>query len=569
MRVLGALFTIMIAGCAALTGSSSNSSGPGPGEPPAVRAGEAVGWKYISASEGGKVQVPNGAVLEVPPGALDRDTVVSVYVPSPLLANGFYRLEPADTKFNKPVVLHVPLKKNASGKWPVFSAFHSSRLNPLLTGGKQNTNWKPAEVIAFDEGSGVAQLAIDHFTFIYVLNAIDQLGYLVIDMPFQYLEAGDTVFTLTDGDGTKKKPAWWPGHVGVLRSLPGAGAAGESFVMESTPPNGVQLGNATGFKTDYGHLYLGPRRPKGPLLTTPERTVLVSYLISMNGRGYNLLGEGNTDEDSFSCVGLAEGAHDAIKRSNVSAAAEAAALTPIEMFHAMRPVNELWARVDQPIDIPIYGVTIDTGSPYIFNSIRGWYQKNVNYSITAQDLPEGATFEGSPTSGYRFRWTPKREQGCESSSEAGKTCPDKPTRDHVIKLRMHGTPHATYLGARVALPEFDVEETLTVHVDTNQRLFDLRSANPLLKSTVSVSLELPPGRTVFGGLLRDEATLMPVEGTWSPYPGHTASIVSNTCGADSCSIQIEIKNEGAEPYTGPLKRYRYTADYLRERYLGR
>ncbi len=557
---------LSVTACAALTDATSGSPGPGSADAPQVRPGEAVGWKYISASSGGVVQIPDGAFLEVPPGALDKDTVISVFVPSPLLGNGFYRLEPTGTKFNKPVVLHAPLKKNAKGQWPVFSAFHSSPLNPLLTGGREHTNWKPAEVVGFDEKTGFAEIALEHFTFVYVLRAIHELGHLVIDMPFQYLEAGDVLFTLTDGDGSAKKPAWWPGHVGVLRSLPDG--PGESFVMESTPPNGVQLGNATGFKTDFGHLYLGPRRPNGPMLTTAERTAVVNYVISMNGRPYNLIGEGNINTSSFSCVGLSEASYDTINRGVVGKLAEAAALTPYEMYSAMKPVNELWARVDQPIDIPIYGVTVDSRSPYIFNSHRGWFQKNVNYTITAEGLPEGATLEGSPTSGYRFRWTPKVEDGCVSSSEAGKTCPDKPTRDYAIKLRMHGAPRATYLGAGVALPEFDIEETLTIHIDTNQRTFDLRAANPGSKSTVSVSLELPPNRKVFGQPLRDEATKEAVGTTWSPYPGHTATIVSNRCDTTWCSVQIEIRNDSATPYTGPLKRYRYTADYLRNRYLG-
>lgn len=513
------------------------------------------------------MQIPNGATLEVPAGALEKDTQISVYVPSPLLGNGFYRLEPTGTKFNKPVILHAPLKKNTKGKWPVFSAFHSSPLNPLLTGGREHTNWQPAEVVGFDETTGRAQIALEHFTFVYVFNSIDQLGYLVLDMPFDYLEAGDVMFTLTDGDGTNGKPAWWPGHVAVLRQLPSG--PGQSFVMESTPPNGVQLGNATGFKTDFGHLYLGPRRPQGAALTTAERTGIVNYVISMNGKPYNLIGEGNVNTDSFSCVGLSEASYDSINRGMVSKLAEAAALTPVEMYREMRPVNELWARVEQPIDVPIYGITVDTRSPYIFNSIRGWYQKNVNYTITAENLPEGATFDGSPTSGYHFRWTPKREDGCESSTDAVKTCPDKPTRDYVIKLRMHGTPNATYLGAKVALPEFDVDETLTIHIDANQRLFDLRPANPFSKTTLSASVELPPGRTVFNRLFREEATKAAMPDSFSPYPGHTATVVKSSCDASWCTIQIEVRNETADLYTGPTKRYRFTADYLRDRYLGR
>jgi len=419
--------------------------------------------KHIRAEEGGTIEIPGGATLEIPPGALEEDTEIHVTVPAGQDAASrdiFFLLEPAELEFAVPVLLTFPYQDGPDGD-PLITVYQSSPLHPVLDLGSESTDWASVETTTRDEDANELTVSLAHFTFIYALVSVDDYAYLVIDMPPKYLKPGDMVFVLTSMSEDPPKPCWAPGHPGIYEGY--RSGPNNYSVIEATPPkvcrttfykedkdNPGQEDKVQAqftFKGQYGHLFMGPRRPDGGL-THDQREDLISWARDQIGTDYAMLGQGNLTNGSFSCVALCEAALDTVDAGVLDWRNEALAQTPLELYKATRPVNVLYEDVGVPIDIPIYGVTVHKDSPAWALVFRGWYQRDEDYVITASDLPSGATFSGTPKGDYHVRWTPQPEHAGQSFT---------------ILLNMTATPRVN--GGEDYLPTLEIYETLTIHVN--------------------------------------------------------------------------------------------------------
>jgi hypothetical protein len=554
---------VAVGGCAAERESSSSSSGSCSGEHPEHGVDDRVAWKCIGP-EGGRIDTSDGAWLDVPPGALDSNHTIVVRMPFPQSEFGrAYQLEPSGLEFQKSVLLTVTYPELVPGKEMPISVVQSSELQPMVSAGSEQTNWQYVEETERDPENNTLSASLNHFSSIYYYYQVDEHAYLVMDLPIKYLQAGDIVATLTNRDNTEG-PDWNPGHVAVLYEMTASGSDG--VVMESSPPEGVQKTSVGAFKVEFGHLYLGARRPGDPGLSLAERNGVLSFTKAQFGKPYQLVGQGNLTEGSFSCVGLVEAAYDSADRSMISWNGEFFAITPLEMFRATRPITDVYERVGQAMDIPVYGVTLDSRSPYFGTTVRGWYQKQVDYSIVATSKPPDSQFTGTPNSGFKFTWTPKVEDGCEAKS-FDEPCPAA-GEPHLLVLQMDATPRVTIVdGAKAALDPVRIIETLTVHVTSHSQLFEITPAPPNMTDLVVVTIPLPPDSTFKQSSLLDEATKGPI--SMAPFPGHTVTIVQEgyNPNAKVTVVSLHVTNTTDQVVSAAPITWRYTLDYERDRVI--
>lgn len=397
--------------------------------PPPSPGGELlIVEQLVPAATGGTVHVPNGATLTIPPGAMAEDALIKVTVPADtdaLHLADVYKLEPDGLTFSVPATLTIPLPVGAGGAKdeagnPRATVFLVSDLNAPFDAGSELALFDKAEVVAWDDVAGTLSVALDHFTFLVAYNQVDELAYLVTDIPPRYLEPADLFFTLTKvgflGSFEQDGPNWAPGHVGVFAPRAGRGVDRRfGRIVEATPPK-VAESTLEDFKAEPGHLFLGAHRVAGGL-TPEQQKQAVSYLDAQRGKGYAaVLGQGNLAVDAFSCVGLAESMLDSIGQGVLGVAQEALVSAPLELFRATAPVRELTLYAGEHLDFQVYGVVVDPASvgpaPPL---VSPWdYYCACEYEIAAGNLPSGATFTGTepldhgPAGSYtyRFSWTP-------------------------------------------------------------------------------------------------------------------------------------------------------------------
>ncbi len=559
-----ALVAAVLLTCACEPPSTSPSSSVGSFTPQAGET-EAIGWAHIDAASGGALEIPDGAELVIPPGALSADTTIVVRVPSsPSPVNRVYVLEPEGTKFSKPAILHIPYPDNAQGKDPMAIVHAASDLHPELNAGSELTHWAPLDVVGRDEDANLLSVELDHFTFVYATFAVDEGAYLVVDYPWEFLRPADVLVTLTKVSGAKG-PNWQPGHVGMIRRTPGGPNMWPAgTIVESTPPK-VTGSNATGFKTDPTHLYLGARRPKGTELTDPRRKKVVDWAVSKIGSDYSLTGQGNHGAlqypgttDTYSCVGLVEAAYDRVNRGMLNLFREVSLSTPIEMFLNTEPVTEIEVDVGQTLKLPIYGVVVDTGSPYVFNTFRGWYQRDTRYSISAGNLPEGAKFTGSATAGYVLEFTPTVEHACNND-----TCP-APGKPYDITIVMDANPKANVMGSVISLDPVHIEQTLRINVLGNSATKNLPAIDLGMTQHI-FSVDIPRGAVVTGTEFIDLATGQTPSS--NPFENHTLTPGTPSCGDGGCTLSVILERTGPKVGT-PSIDVRFYVDYEIPRYDG-
>lgn len=556
--------SVVVSGCGLDSSDSSSGSGSCSAEIPQHSEDEAVGWKCIGP-QGGRVDAPDGAWLDVPAGALGKSVRITIKVPSPSSGDTrVYKLEPSGLEFAEPVVLHSPHAPLAPGKTPIVGVMQSSSLQETVSVGSELTDWEPVNTVEHEPATSTFAASLEHFSIVYFFMQVDELAYLVPDVPLKYLEAGDILMVLTNRDETEGQN-WNPGHVGMLFTANDSGSVGQ--VIESSPPEGVQKNGVDAFRVDYGHLYLGARKVAGPELTVAERTSLVNYATAQTGKGYSKFGEGNFAEGSFSCIGLVEAAYDTIDRGTIPWNGEFFAILPLEMMRATHPITDVHERTEQPVAIPVYGVTVASGSPYFGTSLEGFYQRTYNYTIAATSKPDGSSFTGDAASGYLFEWTPQVEDGCveEPGAVGGQKCPPD-GQPHLLVLEMSAAPHATFNGDTYALGPVKLTETVTVHVTSHSRLFEITPAGPLAGKTIEVKIPLPPRAKFKATVLRDEATKQAP--SFAPYAGHTLEVVTNGFNqtTQQAELTIYLKNNTAFDVTGAPITLRFTLDYERDRF---
>jgi hypothetical protein len=381
MRILagGGVWVLLLSaalGCS--DGKKNEVAGP-------VDPGITVAKVMINATTGGTYPLPGGAVLIVAPLALPQDTEITIKAPktqSRASRVQKWDFQPSGLTFKTPATLRVPYDK-VNGVQPIISGFMASPAQPIRKAGLELTNAVGLDAVARDEGNGTIDVILPHFTFVMVLIQVDRYIYVVPEIPSRYLQPADMLFVLTLGD-SDPGPNWNPGHVGIFTggSMACLPPSSDSLV-ESTPPM-VRTHNLMSFRTGNGHQYLGARRPAGTALSSTERKSVTDFCSMQVGKPYSLVfGQGNVGSSDpmaglslnggFSCIGLAEAAHDTIGRGSLEVR-EGLIATPLELYDATVPVEEFTMGVGEILqDMRVRNIVVHPGSPYIGTMLRGWY----------------------------------------------------------------------------------------------------------------------------------------------------------------------------------------------------
>src|SRR5690606_36177505 len=316
----------------------------------------------VPAATGETIDIPNGATLTIPPGALDVDTTIKITVPkdpSKQYLSDVYVLEPNGLVFNVPATLTIPVPAGTSDTIanagdPLLTAFLVSDLHTPFDAGSELSLYQKANVVARDDDAGTLSIELDHFTFVYAYKQVDELAYLVTDIPPQYLEPADLFFTLTKigffGSFEQDGPNWSPGHVGLFAPRSNSTGDKKTGKLIESIPDQVRDSDLTTFKQEADHLYLGSRRVAGGL-SPQEQQAAVDFVLDQREAKYAaVLGQGNLTSGAYSCVGLAEATLDSVDRGVLNIAQEATVSTPLELFRNTVPVRELTLYVGEHVD---------------------------------------------------------------------------------------------------------------------------------------------------------------------------------------------------------------------------
>jgi hypothetical protein len=387
--------------------------------------------------EGGTIALVGGASLEIPAGALAAPTLIKVTAPTDQSDSSSiiqYKLEPSGLRFSAPAVLRVPLAAPVADAKGYVKALQWSDENPLVGEGEQH-RFQPMEEVAGESRPDRLALAVNHFSFVFLLVRVSSYQYLVKDIPARFLLPGDLLFALTS---SSPGPDWQPGHVGVFvggrapcsknvsdalieATAPDVRLDGLDPHEGSPPMNGMpRVLPRQGFRAEFGHFYLGARRSllDGSELSAADRAGIVQFLTAQVGKDYNTLGQGNVTEGSFSCVGLAESALDSVGKGVLPALTEVTASVPLEQFLVTSPVDSIDVYLGETVEIPVYGTVVHPQSPNWGVTTRGSYCPSQpccdgaacnSYTIEAAGVPSGGAFtpDDMIQGRYLFKWTPQ------------------------------------------------------------------------------------------------------------------------------------------------------------------
>lgn len=558
-RLLGFRFrgTFALSLVTVLGGCASEAGGPSElvssvvcdvGAPKTDSSVEAVSWKCVGPA-GGTVPVPPGGrtQLVIPPGALSQATQIVIRRARSLGPQSMsLRFEPEGLTFGEPVILELAYDEPPDGEPPILQAFYASTLHETRDAGSEKTNWEFAEVVAHDELENVFRIALPHFSVLHVHWGIQEVAYLVVDIPDEYMRPGDIMVALTKVTG-EPGPNWRPGHVGIFRGdvTPSSSIRG---VIESVPEDGVVGTLASRFRTGSGHLYLGPRRPPGNVLNDNERFKAIAYarLQDTQGAGYSLVGFGAID--NFSCVGIVEEALDAAGRGVLSNYREFWGGTPYDMYLGTSPVEQITVKVGDQVKIPVYAVAMDPFGPFMFRQLRGWYSHWKRGEIRYRDLPPGATFEretfyhgGRLADRYNLTWTPTLDQIGETYNVLFDLDGEVPGRS--INYRLAGKLGLTVSGYR--------------------HDFTVRPGNRNESgATYSVYQNVPLAAEIRGTRIVDLAT--GEEPSPVPFPDHRFVILHlGRLEGDSTryGITFRVRNTEGTVISAPDQTWRFTVDH--------
>jgi hypothetical protein len=410
----------------------------------------------VRASDGATLEIPDAVKLEIPAGALPKDTVITLAMPEYQTRRSkdlYFEITPSVT-LNSPARLVVSTR-DLIPEQDAITVQQSSAAQAVQDHGSDLTSFEPSKVVAHDRDADTVTLETTHFTGFAVLNWVDDSAYMVLDIPDAYLKPGDVLITLSAEHpigSSKNTPNWFPGHVGMVvgrdqfaADAKVVGPNGEAYsgvqaepnIIESIHLGGVRSGSIALFRSGYenDHLYLGPRTLPAKLnLNDTDRTAVVKFSKEQIGKGYNLVGDGGHflstliagvtfnkldifKLDGFSCVGLIDAAYKSINKSPIKWYDRSIlAVTPQDMYKATVPVNSISLKAGDVLEIPVYGTVIAPETKSALGiTIQGHYsrersrtvgQVTSSYSITPENMPADASWTGN-ANGYVFRWTAK------------------------------------------------------------------------------------------------------------------------------------------------------------------
>ncbi|HRA66585.1 MAG TPA: hypothetical protein PL187_11230, partial [Caldilinea sp.] len=170
----------------------------------------------IEAARGGAIQV-GISKLDIPPGALAQDTVISVGEPISgvtMVDDGMLMvlLEPSGLSFSQPATLTIHYGDTGQ---------YVEELLRVVAYNEQNGEWEPQQILVQDKQQNTVAVQTEHFS-VRVAWVSDPL-YLVMELPAQFLKPGHVLVRM-DGHYNASKPnngcngtaIWFPGHTGIF-----------------------------------------------------------------------------------------------------------------------------------------------------------------------------------------------------------------------------------------------------------------------------------------------------------------------------------------------------------------
>ena len=423
----------------------------------------------IRAATGGTIQLPGGAILDIPPNALAEDTTITVSTPKgqdktqPIHQ---FKFEPEGLIFSKTAYLKVPYDESFNQNF-TLTAWQFSELMAEKVSATERARGDVMRLIEHDLENNTVTLALDHFTFVKIFYKVHDIAYLVVDIPPKYIKPGNLLFTMTDMTGG---PSWYVGHVGVFTAdndVCSSNISDELIESTSTDdasisPSGVQLGQLREFKVENNHIYLGVMEPLEGELSDADRNGIVQYCRDNVGALYSSIGQGGQSgaegKASFSCVGLAEAAYESVGKGLISAIDQFFVSSPADMYLASKPQSEIVVAAGDLVDITVAGVVVHPDSPYYSIGLDGYYcgsfpcqgaEAVTNLTMTAI-MPSSATFRRQASRGsYRFLWQT-------TAADAGDV--------RVVTFEMTTQPTMTGLLGPVQLDTIQLSQNLTIKV---------------------------------------------------------------------------------------------------------
>lgn len=406
-----------------------------------------VSTVYIEAARGGAIQV-GISKLDIPPGALAQDTVISVGEPISgvtMVDDGMLMvlLEPSGLSFSQPATLTIHYGDTGQ---------YVEELLRVVAYNEQNGEWEPQQILVQDKQQNTVAVQTEHFS-VRVAWVSDPL-YLVMELPAQFLKPGHVLVRM-DGHYNASKPnngcngtaIWFPGHTGIFSETVDSplGIDLEGEVIESNRfvdgvdgaincternDSGVRgLSYADFIKSSCG-FFMGAMR--NPNATDAQAELARDNAAIKLGSGYLAIGQGNLlrdvwGYDCYSCVGLVEDAYDKAGADIIPWWEEGAFITPLQQYRKMKPVDEITVSVGEQISIPV------TAIHQVEELFADHYE--LGNSVSASSLPSG-----SSSSNGLFTWIPQTSDG---------------GRSYTILFQTQ---------ARVGWFQYSASQALTIHV---------------------------------------------------------------------------------------------------------
>jgi len=422
----------------------------------------------VYPESGGTLSLPTLAgngMLEIPPGALDQKTTITVSSLDEVDPNVIHlSLEPHGLTFNKPVRLTVSYKPEDDGSFPSLTLMqHVSELNDFVDAGSELLNWESLENTVIEEESHTITGEIKHFSDFFVLFGHQRVAYMIFDIPGKYLRPGDALFVLSV-DKNNLRPNWVPGHMGMVRSVDKD--LSELTVIESTRKggpggnvDGVQLNKFPLFKWGSGHVYMGARRPKGSIMNDDDRKKEIAYADLQEGKSYGVWGAPSSDGIlGWACSMLVEACWDKADRGTTSW--YNAWPTPVEMHEKTERVSDITVKVGEEVRIPVYPVIAHPDN-WVDPTKKAYYDVGLEVEeiITVKGLPQNAKWEIDQFHPYKARtliWTP-------GPIDAGQS--------HTVVFGLKGL----YKTATPLDPDipYDFTQPLNIHVQGAHKIIDV------------------------------------------------------------------------------------------------
>jgi hypothetical protein len=375
----------------------------------------------ISPAQGGQVSLSDGTKLDVPPGAVSKDTNVSITRLDPAggtqVGHVVVLLQPEGLTFPSESVptLVVPLPSDTPVDRAV--AYFDSSLNPVIDLGDELSQRVPAEVIEEDEMLNTVRLRVPHFSAAVFTIYNDVV--IVPHLSGQYLRKGDIFFS-ADAGPTPGSRRFSPGHTGLYLGVkPGEansfGNDGKS-VIESTPGTPGVIPNS---QRNLATVNFGARRPTSFLGLTASQTAPVTSQVAAAAEsflGLPYMPTGWTfpffycSGNSLTCAQLVAATYKSVNVDVIGPFGNSCLAEPASIFFNVSPIDQVTIKAEEPFNFSVNAYRL---KKTLLGLIDKWYDPT-DISLVASQLPSWLGYSPSSTSSGTIAGTPGTSELCSS-----------------------------------------------------------------------------------------------------------------------------------------------------------